>query len=128
MVVEEMPVWLSDCGYNADRRALWGWSMGGYGTLRIAEVYPGWARAAAVFSPAIGDGDAAFDDVDALAALPLGLWCGTEDPFYQATRDLEAALPLPPRVSSHSEGAHTRVFWNDHTLAAFSFLASHLAA
>ena len=64
------------------RRALWGWSMGGYGVLRMAEVEPGWARAVAAFSPAISEGDAVFTDVDALAGTPLGLWCGTDDSFY----------------------------------------------
>src|SRR4029079_16424752 len=53
MVVDEMPRWLSDRGFDADRRVLWGWSMGGCGVLRLAESYPDFARAVAAFSPAL---------------------------------------------------------------------------
>jgi len=93
MVLDEMPGWLSERGFDADRRALWGWSRGG---------------------------------LDALAALPLGLWCGAEDPFVDAVRELVAALPVEPEVLTFAEGGHTRLFWNDHTLDAFSWLAGKL--
>ena len=128
MVVNEMPRWLADRGFDAERRAVWGWSMGGYGALRLAEAYPDWQRAVAAFSPAILTSDVSvYDDVDALASLPLALWCGTEDAFYGATRDFATALPREPEIESYSEGAHTRVFWNDHTLEAFAFLAGQLS-
>jgi len=29
-------------------------------------------------------------------------------------------------VTTFAPGAHTRLFWNDHTLAAFRWLAGHL--
>lgn len=126
MVLEEMPQWLDERGFDGDRRALWGWSMGGYGVLRMAEVEPGWARAVAAFSPAVSEGDAVFEDVDALTGTPLGIWCGTEDGLYDSVRALVAALPEEPEIASFSEGQHTRVYWNDQTLDAFAFLASHL--
>ncbi len=128
MVVEELPGWLSDRGYEATRRALWGWSMGGYGTLNIAEDHPSWARAAAAFSPAMSEQDAVFDNVDALGGLSLGVWCGTEDSYYQPTQEFVTRLPSPPSIASYSHGVHGRVYWNDHTLDAFAFLAKHLAA
>ena len=128
MVLEEIPGWLSERGFDADRRALWGWSGGGYGVLRLAEVAPAWARAAAMFSPAVVADDIVFDDLDALAPLPLGLWCGNQDPFVDATRDLVADLPVEPDVLTFADGGHTRVFWNDHTLEAFTWLAAKLAA
>jgi S-formylglutathione hydrolase FrmB len=128
MVVDEMPRWLADRGFDAERRALWGWSMGGYGSLGIAEAYPNWSRALAAFSPAVSEGDAVFAGVDSLAELPLGVWCGTDDPLYDAVRELVADLPRPPQVVTYAEGGHTRIFWNDHTIDAFSFLASHLTA
>jgi len=127
MVVREMPRWLSERGFDVDRRALWGWSMGGYGCLRLAETQPGWASAVAAFSPAVNAGDAVFADVDRLADLPLGLWCGTDDGFYPAVQDLVSALPTEPVVVEYTEGeAHTRTFWSDQTLEAFAFLAAHL--
>jgi predicted peptidase len=126
MVVEEMPRWLGQRGYDVDRRALWGWSMGGYGTLRLVETYPEWSSAAAVFSPAIGIGDAVFGGAGALTQLSLAIWCGTEDPFYPATKALVASLPSPAQIVSYSEGAHTRVFWDDQTLPAFRFLGQQL--
>ncbi len=126
MVFNEMPQWLDERGFDSSRRALWGWSMGGYGVLRMAEIDPGWARAVAAFSPAISQGDDVFTNVDGLANQPLGLWCGTEDPYCDAVRDLSEAVPTEPEIASFSEGGHTRVYWNDQTLQAFEFLASHL--
>lgn len=128
MVVEEMPQWLADRGFDAEGRALWGWSMGGYGCLRVAELHPDWARAVAAFSPALSSGDAAVSDADRLAGLPLGVWCGTEDSFYAPVQDFVAALPDKPEIASYGEGGHTRVYWNDQTLEAFGFLAKHLSA
>lgn len=125
MVLEELPSWLAERGFDADTRALWGWSMGGYGALRAAEVAPGWARAVAAFSPALSLGGPVFAAADALRA-PVGLWCGTEDDFYDAVVAFADALPVPPRIESYSEGGHTRVYWNAHTLAAFDFLSAHL--
>lgn len=126
MVLDEMPQWLADRGFDADRLAVWGWSMGGYGALRLAQVEPGWGRATAAFSPAIRPGDAVFADSAALAGHPVGLWCGTDDGFYDAVRELAETLPEEPEIASFSEGGHTRVYWNEHTVEALTFLASHL--
>lgn len=126
MVLDEMPEWLDERGFDADRRALWGWSMGGYGILRMAQVEPDWARAVAAFAPAVSEGDAVFADVDALAGTPLGFWCGTDDSFFGAVEALVEALPEPPEIWSYGPGGHTRVYWNDQTLDAFAFLSSHL--
>jgi hypothetical protein len=51
MMTDEMPRWLAARGYDASRIAGWGWSMGGYGVLRLGEVRPGRLRAVAAFSP-----------------------------------------------------------------------------
>lgn len=126
MLLDELPGWLAGRGFDADRRALWGWSRGGYGALRLAEVAPTWARAAALFSPAVVEADPVFDDLDALAPLPLGIWCGNHDPFVDGVRDLVAELSVEPEVLTFAEGGHTRVFWNDHTLDAFAWLAAKL--
>lgn len=128
MLTEELPHWLSERGFDAERRALWGWSRGGYGVLRLVESDPAWARAAALFSPAISKGDETFSGVDALGSLPLGLWCGKDDMFYDAVRALVAELPARPEVLTYADGAHTRNFWNDHALEAFGWLAGQLHA
>ena len=128
MVVEELPTWLADRGFDAANRALWGWSMGGLGVLRLAEAYPDWAVAAAVFSPALSLGGSAVQDADQLADLPLAIWCGTADAFYDADREFVDSLATPPEETAWVDGeAHTRTFWNDHTLDAFAFLADHLS-
>ncbi len=126
MVLEEMPEWLADRGFDADRRAVWGWSMGGYGALRLAEVDPSFGRATAAFSPAITPGDAVFVDQAELSGQPLGLWCGTDDSFYDAVSEFADTLSPAPDIASFSEGGHTRVYWNDQTNDALTFLASHL--
>lgn len=102
MVVEEMPRWLADRGFDATRRALWGWSMGGYGCLRLAEAHPEWPLAVAAFSPAIGSGDSVAAEAGELANLPLGIWCGTSDPFYEEVKAFTAALPTPPEVQTYA--------------------------
>ena len=127
MLATEMPGWLADRGYDADRLALWGWSMGGYGSLRLAQAQPDYAMAVAAFSPAFGTGDPLFTDVEALADVPLGIWCGTDDPLHEPIKVFVEALPTPPEVASYSAGGHTRIYWNDHTLEAFDYLAAHLS-
>ena len=126
MVVEELPRWLAARGFDADRRVLWGWSRGGYGVLRLVEAHPGFARAAALFSPAVVSPDVVYDDLDALARLPLGIWCGTSDPFVDGIRSLVRGLPAPPQRLTYAPGAHTRQFWNAHTLDMLHWLTGHL--
>jgi S-formylglutathione hydrolase FrmB len=126
MVLDEMPEWLDERGFDASRRALWGWSMGGRGVLRMAEVEPGWSRAVAAFAPAVSEGDSVFTDIDALEGTPLGIWCGTDDSLFDSVEALVEALPEPPEIWSYGPGGHTRIYWNDQTLEAFTFLASHL--
>jgi hypothetical protein len=124
MLREELPRWLGEQGYGAPQ-ALWGWSRGGYGALRLIVDDPGWARAAALFSPAIGDGDPVLQEVGSLT-LPIGVWCGEDDGFASASQDLIDRLPVPAEVASFAPGGHTRAFWNDHTLEALGWLAGHL--
>lgn len=126
MMTDEMPGWLTERGFDAGRRALWGWSMGGYGALSLAENHPDYAAALAAFSPALGPGDPVFADADLLSGLPLGIWCGTEDSLYDNVQAFVDELPEEPQIVSYSEGAHTRIYWNDQTLDAFTFLSSHL--
>ncbi len=126
MLLEELPGWLSDRGHDGDRRGLLAWSRGSYGGLRLLEQHPDAFRAAALFSPAVIEGDDAFQGLPALRGLPVGVWCGTEDGFAPAVRALVDALPTEPEVATFAPGAHTQSFWNDHTLEALTWLAPHL--
>ena len=126
MVLNEVPEWLDERGFDADRRALWGWSMGGYGVLRIDEVDPQYALGTAAFSPAVSPGDAVFADIDKLAPQPLGIWCGTDDALFDNVKTLADSLPVEPDIASFSEGGHTRVYWNEQTIPALTFLSEQL--
>jgi hypothetical protein len=126
MLREELPQWLAERGYAADRRALWGWSRGGYGALRFVQEEPAWASALALFSPALQPGDPALADLSALDGLPWGLWCGDRDPFHDGALALADAAPTAPEPWVEGDGGHTRVYWNDHTIDAMRFLADHL--
>lgn len=128
MVIDEMPRWLDARGFRTDAVAAWGWSMGGYGALRLAQQEPDWVRAVAAFSPAIGSDDAVFADVAAFRGTPVGLWCGTDDPYYSATRELAAALPESAAVTSYGNGfGHNMEYWTRVAEDAFTFLGMHLA-
>ncbi|HYN92521.1 MAG TPA: alpha/beta hydrolase-fold protein [Pilimelia sp.] len=128
MVREEVPAWCARRGFAADRMAAWGWSMGGYGALLLAEAYPGWLRAVAAFSPAVDSGDDVVSGAGALRGTPVGLWCGRSDGFYDDVRALERALPQPPAAGGYDRGGHTRGYWNRITPAAFAFLGAALSA
>jgi S-formylglutathione hydrolase FrmB len=126
MVREEIPGWCAERGFDVERIAAWGWSMGGYGVLGLAEAHPGWLRAVAAFSPAVRAGDDVLSGADRLRGTPVGLWCGRSDNFYDNVRALEDALPEPPAAGGYELGGHTRGYWNRITPAAFAFLAGAL--
>lgn len=128
MVHDEIPGWCADLGFDTSRLAVWGWSLGGRGSLLLADQRPGFVRAVAAFSPAISVGDAVFDGVAALAGTPIGLWCGKSDGFYDAVRALRDRLPAPAAVAAFDKGAHTRGYWNRITPAAFDYVAGRLVA
>ena len=104
--VDELPRWAAERGFDAGRLAGWGWSMGGFGVLHIAEVKPGFLRGAAAFSPAVTPGDGVFASIGALAGTPLGVWCGRDDP---PTRTCAGWLRRSPsrRASSPTRPART---------------------
>lgn len=126
MLREELPRWLGERGYAADRRALWGWSRGGYGALRFVVDEPDWAAALALFSPALGPDDPVLLDLGSLAELPWGLWCGDWDPFRDGAVALADAAPVAPDPWVGGGGGHTRAYWNDHTLDMLDRLAREL--
>ncbi|HET9516948.1 MAG TPA: alpha/beta hydrolase-fold protein [Actinoplanes sp.] len=128
MVHEEIPAWCAERGFDVSRPAAWGWSMGGYGSLLLAATYPGFLRAVAAFSPAVAPGDDVFAQVDRLAGLPIGLWCGLADGLLDDVQALEEALPQPPAVTGYRLGRHNFGYWSTEIPQAFAFLAATLHA
>lgn len=127
MAAEEVPAWCAERGFDITRLALWGWSMGGYGALRLAEAHPGLVRAVAAFSPALSRGDRVFRDAGKLGSVRVGLWCGRQDGLYGTIVDFEDALPEGKAAGDYQRGRHRRGYWNRVTPAAFDFIAAALA-
>ncbi|QFU92358.1 alpha/beta hydrolase family protein [Amycolatopsis sp. YIM 10] len=130
MLNGELPEWLTRRGLGLRTggvpSAVMGISMGAFGALRYARDHRA-LRAAAAVSPAlfVGWGDArsrkVFRDraqweshepllhADETAPVPVGVWCGTQDPFAGAARRyIQAARPA---VSRLSPGGHTEKYW-----------------
>ncbi len=126
MLAQELPAWCAERGFDAGRTAAYGWSMGGYGVLRGAELRPGAWRAVAALSPAVQPGDPVLAAAGRLDPARTALWCAESDSFYPAYQALVAALPAPPALTGHAPGGHTRVYWNSVTPAAFRFLGQAL--
>jgi predicted esterase len=126
MVHEEIPAWCRARGFDVSRMAACGWSMGGYGSLLLAEAFPGFVRAVAAFSPAVS----AHDDVVTAAALlrgtPVGLWCGRQDALLDDVKALAKALPEGPAMERYADGRHNFGYWSTCLPAAFGFLAGTL--
>lgn len=115
MLRDELPRWLADRDLPAPTAAL-GISMGAFGALRYARERE--LRAVAVAGPALfrsweeARTRNVFRDERHWAAneplrhppdVPLGIWCGTEDPFVDAARE------MADRTGAHAHigpGAH----------------------
>ena len=127
-----------------------GISMGGYGAILLAEKYPGLIRAVAAISPAIwtsyaeartanagayaSAADFAADDAvthaAALAAVPVRVAAGYDDPFYPGVQSFARALPENPGgVQAEvyfGNGCHTGPFFTAQEPPSLAFLARHL--
>jgi len=128
-------------GGDGRKRAIIGWSMGGYGALLAAETEPKHFAAVVAVSLAVwtsyeammlGPRDA-FDSAsdfakydvighaDRLAGVNLRIDCGLSDPFYGYVTHLEAALPEPPG-GGYSEGGHDNDYWQRVAPAEAEFI------
>jgi len=134
-------------GLDTTRLGLTGWSMGGWGTLRLAqhELF-GRLRAAAPMSTPLYPGPAAaperwISDADyeagnpytrphLLTGLPLWFACGTSDQFYPGNRDFVGILSRTPGVPApethFTPGSHSFEFWESAAPDQFRFLGAHL--
>jgi S-formylglutathione hydrolase FrmB len=146
MLVEEfVPMCADRWGLGEGRRAVVGWSMGGYGAILAAELHPGTFDAVAAASPAIyrtydevraADGDEfdsaedlarfdAFARVEALQGIPVRIDCGTADPFYANDKAFADAL-RPPPAGMFFKGCHDGGSWRVIAPGQVDFLGAAL--
>jgi S-formylglutathione hydrolase FrmB len=145
MVLEELLPLLRRRGLRTDRVALLGWSMGGYGALRLGAILgPSRCAAVAAESPALwtdgaGASRSGFEDAAEYAAysvmgherdlhgIPVRVDCGTDDPFYAATREYVAGFTVRDRpLTRFASGGHDQAYWRRTAPAQLRFVASHL--
>jgi enterochelin esterase-like enzyme len=143
MLFDEFIPFLRDRHGLAGPLAIMGWSMGGYGALRAAELHPGDFAAVCGVSAAlwrsyedgVGDAfDAAADyarndvyaDADRLRGLPVRVDCGEQDPFYAADLAFSEALPEPP-AGGFSPGGHNDAYWSRVVPAEIDWIGAQLA-
>ncbi|MFJ3034886.1 alpha/beta hydrolase [Curtobacterium pusillum] len=145
MVVDEFLPLLARRGFDTARLAFTGYSMGGYGALRLAGVL-GSARVRAVsaISPALwtSAGDTArgaFDDAAdfrantvigrqrSLDGVAVRVDCGTGDGFEPAVRTYVDGFATAP-AGGFEPGGHTTAYWRRLAPKQIAFLARHLHA
>ena len=147
MVVEEFLPSLAAAQLAAGaayRVGLMGWSMGGYGAIRLAEqLGPDRVSVVAAASPALWlhSGDTpqgAFDDAedfrrndvfahrDLLRRIPVRVDCGLSDPFLAATRSFVSGL-APAPSGSFAPGGHDNAYWRTLVAGQVAFLGAALA-
>ena len=140
MVLNELIPMLAGKGLDTSRVAFMGWSMGGYGAMRLSSRL-GAARTFAVcaISPALyltywGAPRDAFDGLDdfrrnstvnpaELTSIPLRVDCGTGDGFYIATREFVNRLPRQP-AGGFEPGGHDADYWRTQLPGELAWLAS----
>ena len=143
MLTDEFLPLLAERGLDVSRIGLLGWSMGGYGSLRLAGLLgPRRVAAVAAESPALwrnfaDSSPGAFDDADdfeaqsvfgrqrALAGIAVRVDCGQSDPFYAATRRYVKGFAARP-AGGFQLGAHTTAYWRRMAPAQLLFLAGRL--
>lgn len=132
MIVEEYVPLLRARGLDTDNLAIGGWSMGGYGALRIAglDLLP--VRSVGVLAPALHydeDADDVLRNPQRLAGVPLQISVGRADAFWTIDREYVAALRAQGiEVEFHGGvGGHEQRFWRTYVPRLLRFTAEHLA-
>ena len=137
-------------GEESRRIGVMGISMGGYGSLLLAEKRPDLVSAVAAISPAVwtsyaqaraanagayaSAADFAADDVvshaAALARVPVRVASGFSDPFYPGVQALVRALPKDPggrpAAVTFANGCHDDSFFTAQEPPSLAFLARRL--
>jgi dienelactone hydrolase len=143
MLTDEFLPLLADRGLDVSRIGLLGWSMGGYGALRLAgRLGPKRVAAVAAESPALwhhypDSAPGAFDDAkdfaaqsvfgrqDDLAGIAVRIDCGQSDPFYSAIRDYRDGFAVRPK-GGFQLGRHDTGYWRRMAPAQLPFLSRSL--
>jgi S-formylglutathione hydrolase FrmB len=127
-----------------DKRAMFGWSMGGFGSLLVAQQRPALVCAAVGSSPAVFPSyqaaisghphtfDSAadwerwglWDHRSEFNKVPVRIDCGSGDPFAATARMLLA--DVPDAVGHIESGCHDDGFWRRNATSQLQFLAAHL--
>ncbi len=143
MVVEEFLPLLAERGLRTDQIGLMGWSMGGYGALRLGGLLgPERITSVCAAGPALRENlDEApsgfespeayekhtiFGQQDNLDRIPVRIDCGEGDPFY---RDVVAYADGFDRkiTKNFIPGGHNPEFWRRVLPAELAFHGKHLA-
>lgn len=140
MVINELPEFLAANGLEASTWAIAGWSMGGYGSLLLAERHPKFvavaASSAAVWFKGGDTRAGAFDSAEDFAAhdvlkslgkLPahVRIDCGNDDPF--ASTSAAMLQRIPGVEGGLGAGAHTMRFWRSVLPEQLEFLGKALS-
>jgi pimeloyl-ACP methyl ester carboxylesterase len=144
MVTDELLPRLAAQGLRTERIGLIGWSMGGYGALRLAGLLgPTRVAGVAAVSPALWTDPASasrsgFSSADEyrrssvmhdqaeLAGISVRVDCGRTDPFAQAVRVYRAGFAHRPS-GGFSFGSHDRGYWRRMLPEELAFLGGSLA-
>jgi enterochelin esterase-like enzyme len=139
MVVDELLPRLARMGLDTDRFGLIGWSMGGYGALRLAGILgPRRVSAVVASSPALWTyaEDASpsgfatpqeyaeysvMHDQARLRGIPTRIDVGRSDPFHDAVETYVAGFDQKV-VSTSGPGGHDRAYWQRMLPAQLAFL------
>ena len=142
LVRELVPLVESTMASVNGRRAVLGWSMGGYGALLAAERFPDLFPVVVATAPALwrradetapGAFDGALDfkahDVftgtDRFGGVAVRIDCGRDDPFVDAVEALAARLPPDAEVRI-GRGFHDSATWRRMAPAQAASLGRHL--
>ncbi|MCE0459315.1 alpha/beta hydrolase [Curtobacterium flaccumfaciens] len=143
MVVDEFLPLIARRGFDTDRLALTGYSMGGFGALRLGGVLgASRVRAVSAISPALWKSAAdtargAFDDAAdfrantvlgrqrALDGVAVRVDCGNGDGFAPAVHAYVDGFATPP-AGGFAPGAHTHGYWRRLAPQQLAFLGRHL--
>lgn len=148
MVATEFVKLLKRQGLNTSRLALTGWSMGGWGALRLAcgELHGKLRAVVALSTPCyasydelpVGDwmtraefeANNFYHRSDQLTDLPIFLACGASDPFLPGNKAFAAVLEQTPGVIApvldFGPGEHGHPYWQSMAATQFRFLGKNL--
>lgn len=141
MVTDELiPLLRREFGLG-QRLGLYGWSMGGYGALRLAmrgaavgavvACSPALFASYASSAPGAFDGEADFreqglhDQGSTFPHVPVRIDIGKDDPFYAEVRDFVGQMSPAP-AGGFEAGAHTDGYWRRMLPAQLAFVGRHL--